>query len=127
MGEVTVELDPASVSGSIEARDGMPCAGRLAAVHPEIALAAECGRRRGGRDLEVARETRIAAGQPRRVEGGRILDGPAPELSKDTAGVTPVAQWAELSRRPRSGQGSSRPFKPGYTAPHRRRCVCTCW
>src|SRR2546425_5204031 len=45
MGEVTVELDPASVSGSIEARDGMPCAGRLAAVHPEIALAAECGRR----------------------------------------------------------------------------------
>src|SRR2546425_9153637 len=132
----------------------MPCAGRLAAVHPEIALAAECGRRgpridrdplsspaaeppqlggrqprrrdarrRGRRDLEVARENRIAARQPRRVEGGRILAGPAPELSKDTAGVTPVTQWAELSRRPWSGQGSSRPFKPGYTAPHRRRCV----
>src|SRR5947209_13375539 len=43
-----------------------------------------------------------------RVEGGRILDGPAPELSKDTAGVTPVAQWAELSRRcPRSEEHTS--------------------
>src|SRR3989449_949 len=130
MGEVTVELDPASVSGSIEARDGMPSAGRLAAVHPEITLAAECGRRgpridrdplsspaanppqlggrqprsrdarrRGRRDLEVARENRIAARQPRRVEGGRILAGPAPELSKDTDGVAPVSQWPELSRR----------------------------
>src|SRR5437667_9951870 len=86
MGEVTVELDPASVSGSIEARDGMPCAGRLAAVHPEIALAAECGRRgpridRNPLSPPAAEPPQLRGRQPRRRDARR-RGRRAPELAR---------------------------------------------